>query len=267
MSGWTDRRYLTEQYQNASNLQARMGLHERYGVNRHGWHRWVFDHLDLPVSLPRSHVLELGCGPGKLWRENGERIPAGWAIVLTDLSAGMLAEARRDLGDIPHRFSFVNLDAQALPFASASFDAVIANHMLYHVPDRQRAYTEIRRVLRPGGHLYAATNGRNSMRELRELIQRFDPALSEQAPGHELSFTLENGAGELSRWFAQVTLRRYEDALAVTEADALVAYLLSLRFSGLVREVRAPLTAFVQREIDAHGAIHIAKDVGLFIAS
>src|SRR5215210_5060005 len=101
-----------------------------------------------------------------LWRENGERIPAGWTVALADLSVGMLEEARRQLRAPPRRFGLVNLDAQALPFALASVDAVIANHMLYHVPDRQRAYAEIRRALRPGGHLYAATNGGNSMREL-----------------------------------------------------------------------------------------------------
>jgi SAM-dependent methyltransferase len=170
MARWTERDYLlTEQYRDAAKLRARMGLHERFSVNRYGWHRWVFDQLDLP---PHDRVLELGGGPAMLWRENGERIPAGWTVVLADLSPGMLQEARRQLRALPLRFALVNLDAQALPFAPASVDAVIANHMLYHVPDRQQVYAEIRRVLRPGGHLYAATNGRDSMRELAELVRR-----------------------------------------------------------------------------------------------
>jgi SAM-dependent methyltransferase len=265
MARWTERTYLlTDQYRDASKLQARMGLHERYSVNQYGWHRWVFDQLDLPSQ---GRILELGCGPAMLWRENGERIPASWTVVLADLSVGMLREVRRHLRALPRRFRLVNLDAQALPFASAGFDAVIANHMLYHVPDRQRAYAEIRRVLRPGGHLYAATNSRHSMRELAELVRRFDPALSERAPRHELGFTLENGAGELSRYFGEVELRRYEDALVVTEAEPLVAYLLSMGSFGHVEGLRAPLTAFVQGEIDAKGAIRIGKDTGLFIAS
>ena len=41
------------------------------------------------------------------------------------------------------------LDLQALPFPEACFDAVIANHMLYHVPDRPRALAEVQRVLKP----------------------------------------------------------------------------------------------------------------------
>ena len=92
MACWTERDYLlTEQYRDAAKLRARMGLHERFSVNPYGWHRWVFDQLDLS---PRGRVLELGCGPAALWRENGERIPAGWTVVLADLSPGMLREAR-----------------------------------------------------------------------------------------------------------------------------------------------------------------------------
>ena len=82
-----------------------------------------------------------------------------------------------------------------------------------------------------------------------------------------LGFALENGAGELSGWFGEVGLERYEDALVVTEAEPLVAYLLSMGSLGLVEGLRAPLTAFVQQELDAQGAIRIGKETGLFIAS
>ena len=50
-------------------------------------------------------------------------------------------------------------DAEDLPFADASYDLVAAMWMLYHVPDLDRALAEVRRVLRPGGHLLAVTNG------------------------------------------------------------------------------------------------------------
>ena len=53
----------------------------------------------------------------------------------------------------------------------------------------------------------------------------------------------------------------------MTEAEPLVAYLLSMGSFGHAEGLRAPLTAFVQREIDAQGAIRIGKDTGLFIAS
>jgi len=76
MSIFSDPTYLlTQQYQNASNLDARIQLHLRFSVNAYGWQRWVFDQL---VNLPdNAHILELGCGSAKLWAENLTRIPVG----------------------------------------------------------------------------------------------------------------------------------------------------------------------------------------------
>ncbi|MBC8235425.1 hypothetical protein H8E77_38250 [bacterium] len=69
----SDREYLLkEQYRNASNLNARFQLHERFSINKYGWHQWVFDQFDIH---PNAHILELGCGQGFLWVKNIGRIP------------------------------------------------------------------------------------------------------------------------------------------------------------------------------------------------
>jgi ubiquinone/menaquinone biosynthesis C-methylase UbiE len=148
----------SDQYRTDANLQARIRLHQRFSTNRHGWPRWLFDQLDLHED---ARVLELGCGTGVLWATNTHRIPPGWQVVLSDRSPGMLAAVAG-----PPVAVRVVADAQAVPFAPASFDVVLANHMLYHVPDRDRALGEIHRVLRPGGQVYAATNGRRHLAEL-----------------------------------------------------------------------------------------------------
>lgn len=181
----SDRRYLREnQYRDASNLTARGGLHERFSTNGYGWHRWVFDRLELPAD---GWVLELGCGPGWLWRENSSRVPATWTVMLSDFSQGMVREAERNLAAVGlgqrARLSFAVADAGAIPFGAASFDAVVANHMLYHLPDLAGALSEVRRVLRPGGRFYAATNGRAHLQELDELLARFDPAITRAYTG------------------------------------------------------------------------------------
>src|SRR5258706_10720793 len=148
MSKIADQDYLlNQQYRDASNLNARIQLHVRFSQNTYGWHRWVFDQLK---ASPQSRVLELGCGPGRLWSENAARIPPGWEITLSDFSPGMIAEAQRNLASAGHSFAFERVDAQSIPFADASFDMVIANHMLYHVPGRPEALAEIPRVLRSG---------------------------------------------------------------------------------------------------------------------
>ena len=81
----------------------------------------------------------------------------------------MVEQARRNLTPSGHPFTFGQLDAQALPFADGSFDSVIANHMLYHVPDRQKTYAEVRRVLKPEGRFYAATMSRDNMKQVADL--------------------------------------------------------------------------------------------------
>ena len=51
------------------------------------------------------------------------------------------------------------IDIQDIPFADHEFDAVIANMMLYHVPDLQKGLREVKRVLKPDGTFYCATYG------------------------------------------------------------------------------------------------------------
>jgi ubiquinone/menaquinone biosynthesis C-methylase UbiE len=266
MSKIADQAYLrNEQYNNAAKLHARIALHERFSTNAYGWHRWVWDQFDLP---PTACVLEIGCGPGTLWMANKDRIPSGWDVTLSDFSEGMLAEARLNLSRIHHPFHFANADAQALPFPGAHFDAVIANHMLYHVPERERAYGETKRVLRPGGRLFAATNGRTHLQELDDIVRSFDPQLVAWTGRPPLTFRLETGAAELERWFENVELRRYPNALVVTEADPLVAFILSMAHAhDFDAARRAALHAHIEQQIAAHGPLHITKDTGVFIAT
>src|SRR5207344_876458 len=87
-----------------------------------------------------ARIADVGGGPGWLWQRNAARIPAGWDVTHTDLSSGMVTEARAHIRSPGSSFEVV--DAQQLPFADASLDALVANHMLYHVPDRSRARAE-----------------------------------------------------------------------------------------------------------------------------
>jgi ubiquinone/menaquinone biosynthesis C-methylase UbiE len=270
---YSDPEYVTRQYRDASNLKARIALHERFSTNPYGLPRWILDHFELPDE---ATILEVGCGPAVLWSENPDLLPENWAITLTDASPGMVAEAEACLGsDGP--FEFRVADVQELPYEGERFDAVVANHMLYHVPDRERAFSEITRVLKPGGTLYAATNGERTQGEMAWMQRVLDP--SRPTNGYYvrnlLEFSLENGAEQLSPWFSEVTIRRYEDALDVTEVKPLVEYLLSGSAADRVaRELDAnelssrvsDLTERLERELTSRGVIHITKDTGLFIA-
>jgi ubiquinone/menaquinone biosynthesis C-methylase UbiE len=253
----------TNQYKDSSNLQARIRIHQLFSTNTYPFHRWVFDHFNIPHP---ARILEAGCGPGYLWTQNRDRIPEDWNITLSDFSAGMVQEVQHNLSKAQGHFSFQLFDIQSIPFEDAHFDAVIANHMLYHVPDRQKALSEIRRVLKPGGHLYAVTNGQKHMQELYQLLKKFNPALPDpRGDLFSLQFGLENGAEQVAPWFKTITLYRYEDGLVVAEVSPLVAYVLSTTAGQAAIENKvAEFTQFLENELATHGAIHITKDTGMF---
>jgi len=163
-----------DQYKDSRNLKMRAALHAKFSTNPYPWFRWLFDRMNLP---PGTRILEVGCGPGDLWDQNRDRFPARSRVLLTDLSEGMLREARTTLGEI-NNLHFAATDAQAISLSSSSVDAVIANQMLPHVPNVQKVLEEIWRVLRARGRLYAGTSGRDHMREVFDLLKRFDRNVS-----------------------------------------------------------------------------------------
>jgi ubiquinone/menaquinone biosynthesis C-methylase UbiE len=269
----TDKERILEQYQNANNLSARIALHERFSTRKGVFHEWLFDHLKVPEQ---GRVLELGTGSAKLWQVNRERIPQGWTITLSDLSEGMLADAKKNVADIPHKFSFVQLDAQAISFDDASFDMVTANYMLYHVPDIDKALSEIRRVLKPDGRFYAGTGGLGHMKELDDFVEAHMaaklPGVFERMDSVTGHFALENGAEKLGRHFASVKLHLPpESHLHVTEAEPFMAYILSMaRWSALTKDVSKETVDEVVREarkiVEEKLPIHLTTSAGLFEA-
>src|ERR1041385_5050574 len=187
------------QYNSTKNLDARIALHQRFSTNPYGFQRWVFDHLGL---VDGQRVLEVGCGTRSLWIENADRMPR-LRLLLSDAAIAMRPQLVCALPE--------------LPFASNAFDVVIANHMLYHVEDRERALREIKRVLRKGGLFFAATNGRDHLKEIKALVP--------ESAAVSAGFTLENGGEQLERVFANVQRDDHLDALHVTEGEPLIAYL------------------------------------------
>jgi ubiquinone/menaquinone biosynthesis C-methylase UbiE len=246
---FTDRSSLLErQYATAQNLRTRIALHERFSTGSQPFPRWVFDHLQLPE---RADILEVGCGNGNLWAANRERIPSGWRLTLTDFSQGMIDEAQSRLGDLA---TYGVADIQELPFASGAFDSVIANHMLYHVPDLDRAFAEVARVLRTGGIVIATTNGLDHLRELRTHSEQWSR-----------SFALENGAPQLERFFRDVEVERFPDSLEVTEIEPLLDFVRSLATPSS-DDALSELAAQAGAEIARRGSFHVTTATGLFRA-
>lgn len=101
------------------------------------------------VPERRFRVLDLGCGTGKLTAHVLESLPCA-RITAVDLSPAMVDTARERLGG---RVRLFCADAERLPFAEGSFDAVLMNDVLHHLPNAGRAAFEAWRVLDHEGML------------------------------------------------------------------------------------------------------------------
>lgn len=259
----SDQEYLKkDQYRYGDHLNARVQLHRRFSVNPTNYFEWMYDLLDLKTGMP---VMEVGCGTGEIWRTNQPRLPADMQATLLDLSTGMAASARAVLnGDI--RFDFAAADVQRLPFSTGQFERVLANYMLYHVPDISLAVRELRRVLAPGGRLCAATNSTGHMRELGDLMNRFGLRRSEL---HDFAarYGLENAPAILGESFEHVEVIPFIDSLFVTETRALVDYIHSMTgIWNFPPGAEEEITAWVNAEIQTNGGFTIHKASGAVLA-
>jgi ubiquinone/menaquinone biosynthesis C-methylase UbiE len=97
-----------------------------------------------------ERVLETAAGTGIVTRALLRSLSGSASVVATDLNQPMLDRAAERVAS--SRVSWQQADAQALPFPDAAFDAVVCQFGVMFFPDKQKAYREARRVLRPGGH-------------------------------------------------------------------------------------------------------------------
>lgn len=215
---------LKNQYQNASNISSRINLHSLYSVNKEGWFPWIFTRCQIQ---PGMRILELGCGDGALWTQNLSRLPKDVHITLSDISEGMLRDARRAIGGKDPRFSFKAFDCHNIPSKLGTFDLVIANHVLFYCEDVGKVCQGVSKILNPGGRFLCSTYGSGHMREVSLLVQSFDERIVLSADSLYERFGRENGADILSPYFGKITWQSYEDELIVTDAEPLISYILS----------------------------------------
>ena len=260
-----DQTYLREeQYRDSSRLEVRANLHARYRTASIDWYDWVVDRVALPAG---ARVLEVGCGAGWLWEQAVGTWPSDVALTLTDLSPGMVKEACARVV-ATGRFSNVEgrvADLQALPFDSDRFDRVVANHMLYHLPDPAGGVAELARVAATDGMVVVATNGH---RHLRELFAIESEVFGVEGINTTIGvFGADVGFAILRDHFSEISWQSCDDELHCTDPSDVVAYLRSTppgedaTHDELVRLERA-----VARRFDAGGGtLVITKDVGAFV--
>jgi ubiquinone/menaquinone biosynthesis C-methylase UbiE len=105
------------------------------------------------AALAPLAVLEIACGTGVVTRALAPRLSADATYDATDLNQAMLDRAAEQQGP-DERIIWRQADALALPFADASFDAVVCQFSVMFFPDKAAAYAEALRVLKPGGSFF-----------------------------------------------------------------------------------------------------------------
>lgn len=253
---------LKDQYQNATNISARIRLHREFSGNKQGWFPWIYEQCAVTEGM---RILEIGCGNGALWTENLDKLPSNVTITLSDISEGMLRDARRNIGSEDTRFTFRVLDCHQLPFSEASFDLVIANHVLFYCQDISLACSEIARVLKPSGLFLSSTYGRQHMKEITELVQSFDNRIVLAAENLYERFGLENGEELLRPSFCRIECRHYKDAILINQAEPLIEYILSCHGNQnqILLDRYKDFRAYVEEKV--HKNFHISKDAGIFL--
>lgn len=245
------------QYENAANLNTRISIHDKYSVNKLGFGNWIFSNYEIKKGM---RILELGCGTGDMWKEHLGRLEEVEELVLTDFSSGMLASAREKLGENKH-ISYNVVDAQSIPYEDNSFDIVIANMMLYHVPDIRKGLSEIRRVLKTDGTFYCATYGEHGIMEyVSGLLQEYhvESKLNK-------NFTLQNGKEILNHQFNHVVRLNYEDALEVTDIGDLIDYIYSLTSMSNIGTMERSKIEDVLKSHMVNGILFVPKEYGMFV--
>ena len=260
---------LQSQYQNASNINARVNLHREYSTNEQGWFPWVYEQCQFKTD---DNILEIGCGNGAMWIENYEKLPQTVRIVLSDISEGMLRDTRRELeqvekahASIQSLFQYQAFDCHTIPYEDESFDCVIANHVLFYCDNVKQVLSEVHRVLKPNGTFICSTYGANHMKEITELVQGFNSSISLSAHKLYEHFGLENGKALLKLYFDDVEQRNYEDSLLVNEAEPLIEYILSCHGNQNQYIVNRYKDFRNHVEKKTHNGFYITKDAGVFI--
>ena len=263
---FTDQTHLKSlSYKTQDKLNLRILTHKKYTQPQVDFTRWVMDAIPWQGN---EVVLDVGCGSGN-YVDLGQAY--GRAYFAGDLSPGMLR------GVAHPGLIRVNLDAQRLPFAADSADVILANHMIYHIPDQEAALAEFQRALRPNGRLLAATNSEHTMTELRQLTPRALARLGAEpivfqdvATG---GFTLENGRALLQLHFSQVARHDLPAALIFPETQPVLDYINSSRDwhesklpAGMSwGDLLAAIGQILDEHIAQHGAFRVNKLSGLFV--
>jgi ubiquinone/menaquinone biosynthesis C-methylase UbiE len=143
---------------------------EKYSVN--GPLRYRLDAFKKQLGelvMPPAKILDFGCGTGNLACHLSA---GGFAVSACDISAKMIERASENNPGAPVDWFVLSADWRELPFASNTFDAIVASSAFEYLADVNTTFAECRRILKPGGFLIATVpNPRKPIRRVENLLR------------------------------------------------------------------------------------------------
>ncbi len=262
--------YVRYQYSDSEKFLVRVETHRLYSEASGSLVEWV---MDIVRPERGRRLLDIGCGPGVYHAAAAAR---GASVVALDLFPAMLRDALERAREGNWTTLAARASAECLPLRDASFDRVMANHMLYHVHDQSAALREMRRVLQPGGLVVLATNASDNMQRLHDVHAQACVlvGLTPQLDSSVHRFTFDH-LPLVREVFPTASVRVREDAIIFPDADSalrfyasfLVDYVDPLPADG---SHRPPLLEKMRDLIDdviaVEGVFRVEKTAGCFVA-
>ena len=216
---------------------------------------------------PDASICELGFGLGWLLEEIAKAYPEATLCGL-DLSAGMTAHVRELLGP---RATIVQGDMERLPFADGALDVVATGWTLYFMRDIDATLAEIKRTLRPGGKLVAATVAADSQHELDTLWHAAVEAALGPRPRTDVTerFNTESGLPYVHRHFRDAEVRDWHGWLMLPDVPTLVRFweggwARTLLGEALER-VRPEVVRLAEAWLARDGELRVTRHGGAFV--
>lgn len=269
----TDRDYLHYQYGSTEKLKIRQETHQLYSERSDPFMPWV---LDILAPFPGDRLADIGCGPGAYFSAVAQLgAGADLSVLGIDMSTAMLVEARERGASAGITLDTIQADTQRLPLADDCCQRVMANHILYHVPDQIAALSEMARILAPGGRIVLVTNAADAGQVLED---------AHEEAAHELGLACPAGLEErFSLDHLHLVRSVFPGARVVVREDAFVfpdsAPALRYYATGMIDRVeplpvdgghRAKLLPLVKARLDAviaeKGELRVPKNSGCFVA-
>ncbi|MEU2514502.1 class I SAM-dependent methyltransferase [Streptomyces syringium] len=243
----------------------------------------MLDHMLENLALTGSEdLLDLGCGNGFILERLRPHLADG-SITGLDNAAAVLAAAAERLKGTATPCRWIEGSADDLSMLEDNmFDRAMANYMIHYVPDLDRCFAEVRRVLHPGGIFQLTTDRTDSMLEMYKVHFQ---ALKDMGAPEDLfkatpkgRLSLANGAPQLRRHFEHVETVVWQDQLRFTDPEPFMRFYQvghnhccassepdERLTEDFFTELRDRVSAQVERAIETHGHFAVTKYTGAFL--